>query len=215
MSSVTLAAHAGFCYGVRRAVEMAEQAAAGERPCVMLGHLIHNDHVIARLEGLGLAAVERPEEVPAGSAVLIRSHGESRAVHEALRQRGAEILDATCPNVSRIHRIVQEAEREGRQCVIIGTPEHPEVTAIAGWCARPLVFSGPEQLEQWLSFDPKRREIPLTMVVQTTSTRAVWESCVEKAKKQCTNLKIFDTICSATCKRQKAAQALAACGQAE
>ena len=210
MSSATLAAHAGFCYGVRRAVEMAEQAAAGERPCVMLGHLIHNDHVIARLEGLGLAAVERPEEVPAGSAVLIRSHGESRAVHEALRQRGAEILDATCPNVSRIHRIVQEAEREGRQCVIIGTPEHPEVTAIAGWCARPLVFSGPEQLEQWLSFDPKRREIPLTMVVQTTSTRAVWESCVEKAKKQCTNLKIFDTICSATCKRQKAAQALAA-----
>lgn len=207
---VTLAQHAGFCYGVERAVEMAEQLAREGRRCVMLGHLIHNDQVIARLRDLGLEVADSPEAVPEGAVVLIRSHGEARAVYRLLEERGAEIKDATCPNVARIHRLVREAEEEGRRCIIIGMPEHPEVAAIAGWCTEPLVFSGPEELENWLSSDEKYRHLPLTMVVQTTSTRETWTACVEKAKKECTNLKIFDTICGATCKRQEAAQALAA-----
>ena len=147
MSRVTMAEHAGFCYGVKRAVEMAEQAAASGKRCVMLGSLIHNDSVVRHLESMGLTSVSRPEEVPEGAAVLIRSHGEPRAVHEALRARG-EILDATCPNVSRIHRIVAEAEQAGRQPVIIGTPNHPEITAIAGWCANPVVLENAEALEK-------------------------------------------------------------------
>jgi len=210
MSRAVLAEHAGFCYGVKRAVELAEEAARSGRTCVMLGHLIHNDNVIARLKTLGIDTAERPEDVPAGASVIIRSHGESQAVYELLQARNAQILDATCPNVSRIHKIVQEAEQNGRQCVIIGMPEHPEVTAIAGWCAHPLVFSGAAELERWFRADPENCRRAITMVSQTTSTRAIWDSCVEKAKKECTNLKIFDTICSATCKRQKAAQALAA-----
>ena len=112
--SVVLAKSAGFCYGVRRAVELAERTAEEGRPCVMLGSIIHNKDVIARLAEKGLTAVERPEDVPEGSAVIIRSHGEGRAVYDQLRARGVEILDATCPNVTRIHQIVAQAEQAGR-----------------------------------------------------------------------------------------------------
>ena len=205
-----LARSAGFCYGVRRAVQMAEMAAEGGRPCVMLGPIIHNRDVIAYLESIGVGLVDTPEEVPPGAAVLIRSHGEGRPVHEALARLGRPVIDATCPNVSRIHQVVSRAEEGGRQVLIIGTRTHPEVAAIAGWCRRPVVLEGVAELSNWLETAPERRDIPLTMVSQTTSTRFIWDSCVEKAKKECTNLKIFDTICNATCKRQSEAQALAA-----
>lgn len=205
-----LARSAGFCYGVRRAVQMAEMAAEEGRPCVMLGPIIYNRDVIAYLESIGVGLVDTPEEVPPGTAVLIRSHGEGRPVHEALARLGRPVIDATCPNVSRIHQIVSRAEEGGRQVLIIGTRTHPEVAAIAGWCRRPVVLEGVAELSNWLETAPERRDIPLTMVSQTTSTRFIWDSCVEKAKKECTNLKIFDTICNATCKRQSEAQALAA-----
>ena len=205
-----LARSAGFCYGVRRAVQMAEMAAEEGRPCVMLGPIIHNRDVIAYLESIGVGLVDTPEEVPPGTAVLIRSHGEGRPVHEALARLGRPVIDATCPNVSRIHQIVSRAEEGGRQVLIIGTRTHPEVAAIAGWCRRPVVLEGVAELSNWLETAPERRDIPLTMVSQTTSTRFIWDSCVEKAKKACTNLKILDTICNATCKRQSEAQALAA-----
>ena len=205
-----LARSAGFCYGVRRAVQMAEMAAEEGRPCVMLGPIIHNRDVIAYLESIGVGLVDTPEEVPPGTAVLIRSHGEGRPGHEALARLGRPVIDATCPNVSRIHQIVSRAEEGGRQVLIIGTRTHPEVAAIAGWCRRPVVLEGVAELSNWLETAPERRDIPLTMVSQTTSTRFIWDSCVEKAKKECTNLKIFDTICNATCKRQSEAQALAA-----
>ena len=205
-----LARSAGFCYGVRRAEQMAEMAAEEGRPCVMLGPIIHNRDVIAYLESIGVGLVDTPEEVPPGTAVLIRSHGEGRPVHEALARLGRPVIDATCPNVSRIHQIVSRAEEGGRQVLIIGTRTHPEVAAIAGWCRRPVVLEGVAELSNWLETAPERRDIPLTMVSQTTSTRFIWDSCVEKAKKECTNLKIFDTICNATCKRQSEAQALAA-----
>ncbi|RHR08894.1 bifunctional 4-hydroxy-3-methylbut-2-enyl diphosphate reductase/30S ribosomal protein S1 [Pseudoflavonifractor sp. AF19-9AC] len=205
-----LAQSAGFCYGVRRAVELAESCAAGaERPCVMLGSIIHNQDVIDRLAQQGLQMVERPEDVPEGCGVIIRSHGESRAVYEVLESRNARILDATCPNVKRIHEIVAQAEEQGRQPVVVGTPDHPEVTAIAGWCRHAVVLSGEEDLEQWLAEDPKRRDLPLTFVSQTTSTRKIWEGCLKKAKKECTNAEFFDTICGATSKRQNEARQLA------
>ena len=210
MSRVTLASSAGFCYGVKRAVQMAEEAAASGRSCVMLGPIIHNRSVIEQLEAAGVQVVDSPEEVPEGAAVLIRSHGEGQAVYKMLADKGAELVDTTCPNVSRIHRLVAEAEKEGRTALIIGTPSHPEVQAIAGWCRHPVVLDGPEALDSWLSAHPESRSAPITMVSQTTSVQKSWNLCVEKAKKQCTNLKIFDTICNATCKRQNEAQELAA-----
>ena len=143
---LVLAKSAGFCYGVKRAVELAQKTAEEGTPCVMLGSIIHNKDVVNHLAERGLVSVERPEQVADNGCVIIRSHGESRAVHEGLAARGVTILDATCPNVTRIHKIVSEAERKGRTPVIVGTPNHPEVVAIAGWCEHPVVVSGVEEL---------------------------------------------------------------------
>ena len=211
---VVLAQSAGFCYGVRRAVELADETAArGELPCVMLGPIIHNMDVVGRLTRQGLGVADSLDQVPDGCGVIIRSHGESRAVHEEARRRGLRVLDATCPNVTRIHNIVSEAEKRGRQPVIVGTPDHPEVLAIAGWCKAPVVVSGAKDLEKWLSDRDFRQNLPLTFVSQTTSTKKIWEECVKKAKKECTNAEFFDTICGATSKRQEEARHLAVqCG---
>ena len=210
---VVVARSAGFCYGVRRAVELAGEQAARGVPCVMLGSLIHNRDVTRRLAAQGLRVVDSPEEVPDGAAVIIRSHGESRTVHEEFARRGVEVLDATCPNVTHIHKIVAEAENRGRQPVIVGTPDHPEVLAIAGWCRAPVVVSGEKDLEKWLESGENRNNLPLTFVSQTTSTKKIWDNCVKKAKKLCTNAEFFDTICGATSKRQEEARQLAAqCG---
>ena len=205
-----LAKSAGFCYGVKRAVELAEQAAKETGNCYMLGSIIHNTHVVRRLADLGVQTANTVEEIPPNSTVIIRSHGESRDTFEALKKRGATIIDATCPNVTQIHKIVEDAEKRGRQPVIIGTPDHPEVMAIAGWCEHPVVLSGEEDLEQWLNLSPAHGQMPLTFVSQTTSTRKIWDNCVKKAKKECTSPEFFDTICGATSKRQGEASSLAA-----
>ena len=205
-----LAKSAGFCYGVKRAVELAESAAQSGEPCVMLGYIIHNSDVVDHLAQQGVKVVEAPDQVPEGYGVIIRSHGESRATYERLEQRGAKILDATCPNVTRIHQIVAKAEEQGRQPVIIGTPNHPEVVAIAGWCRHPVVLPGADELEAWFQEDENRKNLPLTFVSQTTSTRKIWDGCVKKAKKECTNAEFFDTICGATSKRQEEAHQFAA-----
>lgn len=209
MKKIILAKSAGFCYGVRRAVELAQQQADEGASCVMLGSIIHNRHVVEHFSEQGLQQINTPEEAPAGSGVLIRSHGEAKAVYDQLDAQGNPILDATCPNVSRIHTLVKEAEQKGRVAVIIGAPNHPEVRAIAGWCEHPVVLDGVASLMDWLEKNPKYRDVPLTFVSQTTSTREIWENSVNYAKKVCTNLEIFDTICNATFKRQSEAQKLA------
>ena len=207
---LTLAKSAGFCYGVRRAVDLAYEACEQSDNCVMLGSIIHNKDVVSHLADKGVYAVEGVEQIPTGSRVIIRSHGEAEHVYRQLEARGNIILDATCPNVRHIHELVVKAEREGRTAVIVGTPDHPEVVAIAGWCRHPVVLEDARALSQWLEEAPDRRHIPLTFVSQTTSTKKIWLDCVEIAKKECTNIKIFDTICGATSKRQEEAQSLAA-----
>lgn len=209
MSRLELTKSAGFCYGVRRAVELAEQAAEEEALCYMLGPVIHNEHVICELEQKGIRRVDSVEEIPAGISVILRSHGEGPAVYQALEEKGCHVIDTTCPNVTRIHKLVENAEAQGRLPVIIGVPSHPEVTAIAGWCRNPVVLADVEELEAWLSENPERKNQPLTFVSQTTSTHKIWDACLEKAKKECTNAEIFDTICNATYIRQSEAQELA------
>ena len=208
---VTLAKTAGFCFGVDRAVSLVEEAVAAGKRVSTLGPIIHNRHVMDHFAAEGVRELSEPEEAAAGTTVVIRSHGVSRDVYERLSRRGVEIVDATCPFVKRIHKLVIRAEAQGRIPVIIGTPTHPEVQAIAGWCAHPHVFEGPEALENWLREDPSRAHLPLTLVSQTTSTQNLWESCKKIIKKQCTNSEIFDTICEATENRQKEAGELARC----
>ena len=208
--SVTIAKNAGFCFGVSRAVELVEQAAKSGKTVSTLGPIIHNRHQVGRFEQMGVSVISEPEEAIPGSTVIIRSHGVSRAVQQRLEQMGVEIIDATCPFVKRIHGIVQKAEEEGRLPIIIGTRTHPEVTAIAGWCASCRIFESPEELEDWAKSGEVPLDTPICMVCQTTSTEFLWKICGETAKKLFTNLKIFDTICKATEFRQNEAAKLSA-----
>ena len=209
---IHVAKSAGFCFGVSRSVELAEKLLK-DGPCKSLGPLIHNDDVVGKLAEMGLSVVESPEQVGPGDRVLIRSHGVSKAVEDALRAAGAEVNDATCPNVSRIHRIVSEASARGRQVLVIGTRDHPEVRAICGRCESPVVVADAEELEAWLNQNVENCTKELTVVVQTTQTEKNLRECEKLIKKWCTKAEIFDTICFATSIRQEEAVKLAsACG---
>ena len=209
MREVILAKSAGFCFSVRRAVELAQQVAQSGQPYVMLGPVIHNDHVIADLEAQGVRCVASLEEVPPGCGVIIRSHGEGKAVYDQLAAMGCPVADATCVKVAHIHEIVKDASDRGRQVIIIGAPEHPEVKAIAGWCIGAKIFRNVAELTEFLEIWNENSQKPVTLVSQTTSTDRIWIPCREKVKKECTNAEIFDTICNATCMRQSEAQSLA------
>ena len=212
--SVKVAKSAGFCFGVSRAVELVEQAAAEGKQVVTLGPIIHNRHVVNKFQGLGVGVIEEPEQAQPGQTVIIRSHGVTRDVVRRLEKRGVEIIDATCPFVKRIHGIVSRAEEEGRLPVIIGTRTHPEVEGIAGWCRQCRIFETPEELDAWAKSGEIDGNSAICMVSQTTSTESLWKMCGEIAKKQFTNLKIFDTICRATEYRQSEAAALSEICQA-
>ena len=207
---VIQAESAGFCYGVERAVKLAEQTAREKGGCVMLGSIIHNAHVVRELEALGCRTVSGADKVRPGETVIIRSHGERKQVLEQLAQAGAVCVNATCPNVLRIQRLVAQADEEGRIPVIIGEEHHPEVLGAASWSARSLIFETPEKLRQWLDSDEKNRGLPLVAVAQTTCIRSLWETSSKILKKECTNAKLFDTICNATQRRQSEAAELAA-----
>ena len=208
--SVILAKSAGFCYGVERAVNLAEQTAREKGSCVMLGSIIHNAHVVRELEALGARQVDDVSQVRPGETVIIRSHGETRQVYQQLEALGAEVVDATCPNVRRIQRLVAGAGEGRRTPLIIGEQHHPEVLGAASWSEDSVIVDGPAALEAWLAEDPARRTMPLMAVAQTTYIRTLWEDCVKILKKQCTNVKISDTICDATHKRQSEAAEIAA-----
>ena len=127
-----------------------------------------------------------------------------------LAARGVRCVNATCPNVVHIQELVFQAEQEGRQVVIIGEPHHPEVMGLASWCVHPLVFQGPEAVAEWVKNGDFQPEMPVSIVAQTTCIRELFESSCKILKKECTNVKIFDTICSATHRRQLEAAELAA-----
>ncbi|MBO7739358.1 MAG: bifunctional 4-hydroxy-3-methylbut-2-enyl diphosphate reductase/30S ribosomal protein S1 [Oscillospiraceae bacterium] len=209
MREVILAESAGFCYGVKRAIEMAERTAA-EGVCYTLGALIHNKQETDRLEGLGAHLARDIDVIPDGSTVVMRSHGSPLVDYERLEAKGCRIVDATCPNVARIHKIVRQAESEGRLPVIIGDADHPEVLAIRGQCSRSVVLGSEEETHEWVQGGEISGDTPITVVHQTTAIRENAKKCDEIIKKEYTNLKIFDTICEATSRRQQEAAKLAA-----
>ena len=205
---IKVARSAGYCFGVRRAVDMAMGLAKNGR-VETLGPLIHNREALAELGRHGVHTAERVEDVTPGATVLIRAHGVPERVIRELEERGIPYGDATCPFVAKIHRIVRKESAAGRLIAIIGDETHPEVAGIRGHAGESVVFPDAEAMISWLR-QGQNAQKPLSVVAQTTARKINWEQCVKFLKKECTNAKIFDTICSATDERQKEAERLAA-----
>ena len=209
MKEILTAKSAGFCFGVRRSVEMAESLLRESGAVSCLGSIIHNEDVVRDLSERGLRIIHDPSEARAGESVMIRAHGAPRCIYDHLAQIGAVIADATCPKVKTIHEIVQKASAQGRFVIIIGMKDHPEVEGICGWCGPHAVFSTPEETEKELLEHSEICSKPVTVVVQTTQTARNFADCCDIIKKRCTNAEISDTICVTTSTRQEEAIKLA------
>lgn len=207
---VILAQSAGFCFGVDRAVRMTVKTLQTDQNCWCLGELIHNRDVVDRLAAMGLHAAEDAAGVPAGSTVIIRSHGVSKQEQDVLLAKGCRLVDATCPRVSRIHQIAAKASAAGRPVVVFGEPSHPEVRGICGWCESAVVVKDLESFQNWIRSNQISREEAFTVVFQTTSNKKNSEQIIKDLKKLYTNAEFFDTICNATSLRQNEARQLAA-----
>jgi len=206
---ITLARTAGFCFGVNRALKLAYDAAESGINAVTLGMLIHNKSVADDLRRRGIEQIADLDEYRPGQTIIIRSHGVGRSVYEKLARLGAPVIDATCPFVLRIHEIVETELKEGRTVFVIGAREHPEVEGIADGHEHVFVFENTEEIRELLSSDPGLRTSPVSVVFQTTLTQNAKVLVIDFVKKICTNIRIFDTICKSTEKRQEEAAALA------
>ncbi len=205
--TIALAEHAGFCFGVGRALSRTEEAAAlygGKgRKINTCGSLIHNQMVIDELLRKGVGMVHAPEEAEKGSILIVRAHGEPKRFYEAAEERGLTVIDATCPFVQRVQKLAEEATKQGHTVVIVGDPLHPEVIGIKGWSDdRALVVQTPQQAQEI-------RGKELVIVCQTTIRKELLDGVVEELKKNNTILNIYNTICSATRQRQNACGLLA------
>lgn len=202
---------AGFCFGVDRAVNMAYDRAEKSGNCCTLGPIIHNTFVTDDLESKGVRMIESPLEAKKGETVIIRAHGVSPDVYDALISAGADICDATCPFVKKIHNIVSENSGKAIPVLIAGDSKHPEVIGIRGYCkGESFTFSSCDELEQILNSNKELCEKQIVAVSQTTFSKQEWKKCKEKLNFLCTNTKIFDTICGATRERQQEAASLSA-----
>ena len=208
MREVTTAKSAGFCFGVKRAVDMVyDEAKKGER-VYTLGPIIHNQQVVEDLEKKGVKVIDSVNDINNGydATVIIRSHGVPEKVIKALREKNVNIVDATCPFVLKIHKIVKEASQSGKTIVIIGSDNHPEVEGIKGWCVNePVVLESVEEAENYTVDGAKK----LCVVSQTTFNYKKFQDLVEIIKKKEYNICISNTICNATEERQNEARRIA------
>ncbi|MCQ2404667.1 MAG: bifunctional 4-hydroxy-3-methylbut-2-enyl diphosphate reductase/30S ribosomal protein S1 [Clostridia bacterium] len=204
--SVELAKTAGFCFGVKRAMEMVETLLADGKKVCTLGPLIHNPQTVASLAARGVSIVDDPDEAPLDATLVIRSHGVGRDVYDKIAARGLTVCDATCPFVDKIHRIVEEHSKAGAVVLIAGDEHHPEVIGIRRFCDGPsYVFDSPESLQKLLDDPAVIGDKSSVLVSQTTFQKKVFENCKKIAKKHYTNALLFDTICNATANRQQEA----------
>ena len=204
---IILAKTAGFCFGVNRAVKLTYELLEQGRPVATLGPLIHNPQVVEDLESKGAITCDSVDDVPDGCEVVIRSHGVGQSVYDKISTRRLAYHDATCPFVTKIHKIAARAGAEGAMLLVAGDAKHPEVQGIVGHTTGKVeVFANLEELEKLLPELTQQKSI--FAVAQTTFNVQSWETCKEFLKNQCTNAKIFDTICYATWARQQEAEDL-------
>lgn len=209
MKEIKLAKTAGFCFGVNRAVNLVYKLVDdGEKVCT-LGPIIHNQQLVEDLKSKGVNDISSPDACADGYKIVIRTHGIEKETLSDISNRGIDYIDATCPFVLKIHRIVSEAE-QGTVTLIAGDSNHPEVKGIRSFCVGSShVFKNHEELAEIIDKYKIASEKTVICVSQTTFSTEEWKKCEKILKKVCTNCKIFDTICSATSERQAEALALA------
>ncbi|MGN0424350.1 MAG: 4-hydroxy-3-methylbut-2-enyl diphosphate reductase [Acetatifactor sp.] len=212
---VKLARCAGFCFGVKRAVETVYEQQKSAKEIYTYGPIVHNEEVVRELTDLGVQVLENKEELlhleresidGRQRAVIIRAHGVPEEIYTILREKEIDCVDATCPFVKRIHRIVRERSEAGDQIVIVGNPGHPEVEGIVGWCRGPV--SVLQTMEEAQNFCPNEGKI-VTVVAQTTFNYNKFQDIVENFKHKGYNVNVVNTICNATEERQQSAAELA------
>ena len=207
---LTIAKSAGYCFGVKRAVNMVYQEAEEAKvPVYTYGPIIHNEEVVRDLKQRGVHVVRELKELenlPKGK-IIIRSHGISRREHEAMKACGFEVLDATCPFVLKIHRLVEKYSKEGYRIVIAGNEHHPEVEGILGWVEGQPAYTvtSQEDIEKL----PLKEGEKVCLVAQTTFNYKKFQDLVEKISKTYYDILVLNTICNATQERQVEARQIA------
>ena len=201
-----IAPHAGFCFGVKMAIKKGEELVrAGHVPLATLGPLIHNPQEVKRLEGMGIYARDSFEEIQERT-VMIRTHGVAPSIYEEARSRGLELYDCTCPFVSKVQKLAHEHSQNGYLVLILGNRHHPEVEGILGWAGENGVAF--QQIDELNMLSLSGRKVCL--VSQTTENLERFEQAVKALEQYgIEDLKVFNTICSATRERQNAALELA------
>ncbi|MDD2215755.1 MAG: bifunctional 4-hydroxy-3-methylbut-2-enyl diphosphate reductase/30S ribosomal protein S1 [Eubacteriales bacterium] len=201
---IQLAEHAGYCFGVREALAKAQEIIEANQgkdvKIYTCGPLIHNKTVTKDLERQGVAIVSDPAEAEEGSIIIVRSHGEPESFYQKAEKKQLTIVDATCPFVSKIHKNVKEAAEQGRNIVVVGDQNHPEVKGIIGWSGENCQVIDGLGMAEKISYDN------ITLVAQTTITGRLWESIVEYFQKNKKDLIPLRTICLATTERQNSCE---------
>lgn len=210
---VRLADCAGFCFGVKRAVDTVYEQLKSGKTIYTYGPIVHNEEVVRELAEKGVRVLESKEELKnlkAGETiptVIIRAHGVAKEIYDIMEANGLECIDATCPFVKKIHRIVEQKSTEGYHVIVVGDPKHPEVEGIVGWCQGPVtVLETPEQAENFVKTEGEK----LCIVSQTTYNYNKFQYIVEIFEKKGYNDSVVNTICNATEERQRSAKTIAA-----
>lgn len=211
MGELTIAKSAGFCFGVTRAVNMVYEAIEKENvPIYTYGPIIHNDEVVKDMEKNGVTVINDLDELSSHEkgVMIIRSHGISKAEYDRIKNCGFEVLNATCPFVSKIHRYVEDYSSKGYDIIIVGSPKHPEVCGIKGWAdekCHVTIINSPEDAENYMKNSTKK----LCIVSQTTFNYNKFQELVEIINKKGYDIIVLNTICNATEERQTQSRALA------
>ena len=200
---------AGFCFGVKRAVDTVyEQVDVCDGPIYTYGPIIHNEEVVKDLESKGVVVLRTEEELDnvENGTVIIRSHGVEKRIYDKLEAKGLRVVDATCPFVKKIHNIVRKESAEGKYILIIGNPDHPEVIGIRGWAGEhAAVIRNADDIEN-IDFSKNRK---ICVVSQTTFNYNKFKDLVEIIKKKSYDISVLNTICNATKERQTEAESIA------
>lgn len=205
MSKIIVAESAGFCFGVNRAINILYKLIDENKPACTLGPIIHNMQMVNELREKGVRTIDKISEANENETIVIRSHGVPQSIVDEINERHLDYIDATCPFVSKIHKIVSETDDDSI-VIIAGDKNHPEVQGIMGHCkSKCYTFKNQEELQELFSIIPQKNYKTIKIVAQTTFDLKEWEKSLKSLKNVYTNTKIFDTICNATSIRQREA----------